>query len=201
MVVLDFESTGACEATRICLGRSESSFSSWPCLAGTSLVMNLRVPESHPFNPYAPGDGRQSGRNWRSRRLCWSYGRSCRRGFWGALAAHHAPTERSLLRQTFAFHDFPDWSIPRFSAGSLPSGKAINSVILERLGLLEKLAKPARGAKRMTRFRCGRLRLSTRAHLKSARMAGNAPGRPDGTWNQPKQRINYALISPLGTVH
>ena len=70
----------------------------------------LRVPETHPFNPYAPG-------RWASIRerlgasptlvslwpqlAPWLTGR--------ALVAHNTPTERSILRSHFPLHRFGPW--------------------------------------------------------------------------------------------
>jgi len=64
------------------------------------------------------------------------------------LAAHHAPTERSLLRQTFAFHDFPDWVDSLVLARAAYPGLESYQLgdLLDQLGLLEKtrLACPGR---------------------------------------------------------
>jgi len=77
---------------------------------GESFSSLLRVPPEQPFNPYTPG-------RWASIReeisaapalpelwpqlQPWLQGR--------ALLAHHVPTERSLLQQSFPFHHFGPW--------------------------------------------------------------------------------------------
>ncbi len=106
----------------------------------------LRVPETHPFNPYAPG-------RWASIRerlsaaptfvqlwpqlAPWLTGR--------ALVAHHAPTERSILRHYFPLHPFGPWldtlTMARCAYPCLESHKLED--LIPELGLgrsLERLA-------------------------------------------------------------
>ena len=149
MVVLDFESTGTCEGhPNLPWQIGAVFFRHGRVLPEHCLVTNLRVPESHPFNPYAPG-------RWASIReelaqspsllelwpqlSPWLLGRP--------LAAHHAPTERSLLRQTFAFHDFSDWVDSLVLARAAYPGLESYQLgdLLERLGLLEKTRQACPG--------------------------------------------------------
>ncbi len=111
MVILDFESTGSCEGRpNLPWQIGAVFFRQGRVMAEHVLDLYLRVPESHPFNPYAPG-------RWASLReelavapsllelwphlSMWLQGRP--------LVAHHAGTERGILNRAFAYHDFPDW--------------------------------------------------------------------------------------------
>ncbi len=149
LVVLDFESTGACEGhPNLPWQIGAVFFRHGRVLPEHCLVSHLRVPESHPFNPYAPG-------RWAALRAelaqspsllelwpqlsPWLTGRP--------LAAHHAPTERSLLRHTFAFHDFPHWVDSLVLARAAYPGLESYQLgdLLGTLGLVEKTCRACPG--------------------------------------------------------
>ncbi len=134
LVALDFETTGTAEGflntpwqiglVVISQGRVvlEQSFQSL-----------LRVPEEQPFNPYAPG-------RWAQLRHELAQAPSITE-LWPRLqplllahplVAHHAPTERTLLKQLFPFQEFGPWidtlAIARLAFPKLPDYKLENLV-------------------------------------------------------------------------
>lgn len=77
----------------------ERSFTSW-----------LRVPAEHPFNPYTPGRWgqiRQQLTEAPTLPELWQELQPVLTA--GPLVAHHAPTERSILRQCLPLQQFPLW--------------------------------------------------------------------------------------------
>lgn len=104
----------------------------------TTLSIFLRVPADHHFNPYTPG-------RWASIRdtlsQCptlqdkWRELAPWLTGHW--LAAHNAPTERKILRQSFPLHSFGPWlDTLRLARAAYPSleSHALGDV-LDALGL------------------------------------------------------------------
>ncbi len=112
LVAIDFECTGSVDAEHpnlpwqigmvvICGGRVDMS---------RTFQSLLRVPAGHPFNPYAPGRRAQQREllaEAPSMHELWPQIRAMLAG--RALVAHHAPTERGLLRQLFPMQQFGAW--------------------------------------------------------------------------------------------
>lgn len=111
VLAMDFETTGSARENDNIpwqLGVIRI-YRTWP-EPNAAFSIYLHVPADHHFNPYAPG-------RWASLRdtlsqapdpvtlwprlAPWLTGR--------ALLAHHAPTERSILKALFPLHDFGPW--------------------------------------------------------------------------------------------
>jgi len=111
IVALDFETTGQVRgqlnvpwqigAAAVACGR---------LLAEPPLSLFLRVPMEYHFNPYAPGRWAEiRGTLAESNSLVEEWPRVSPWLVGHCLMAHHAPTERGILRQAFPMHELGPW--------------------------------------------------------------------------------------------
>ena len=149
LVALDFETTGTAEG-----------FLNTPWQVGLVVVSQgrvvmeqsfqslLRVPEEQPFNPYAPGRWAQLRHELAKAPAItelWPRLQPLLLGH--PLVAHHAPTERTLLRQLFPFQEFGPWidtlAIARLAFPGLSDYKLEN--LVPALGLASRLQQRCPG--------------------------------------------------------
>ena len=143
MVALDFETTGAVDGflnTPWQLGLVV--ISQGQVVLERSFQSLLRVSEEQPFNPYAPGRWaqlRQELSQAPSIVELWPQLQSLLLGH--PLVAHHAPTERTLLKQLFPFQKFGPWldtlAIARIAYPKMRDYKLEN--LIPALGLTPRL--------------------------------------------------------------
>ena len=149
LVALDFETTGTADGflnTPWQIGLVWMS--QGKVVLERSFQSLLRVPAEQPFNPYAPG-------RWAQLRHELAEAPTITE-LWPQLqplllgqppVAHHAPTERTLLRQLFPFQEFGPWvdtlAIARLAFPKLPDYKLEN--LIPALGLEPRLQQRCPG--------------------------------------------------------
>lgn len=111
IIALDFETTGSVRGqANLPWQIGAAVVRGGALLGGYGLSQYLNVPADHHFNPYAPG-------RWGEKRDVLAQSPSLMEA-WSSLApwllghpllAHHAPTERKILADTFPMHSFGPW--------------------------------------------------------------------------------------------
>ncbi|MBR6471883.1 MAG: 3'-5' exonuclease [Victivallales bacterium] len=150
LVALDFETTGT----------AEGGFLNTPWQIGLVVIANgrvtlersfqslLHVPEDQPFNPYAPGRWAQLRHELAQAPAITELWPQLQPMLIGhPLVAHHAPTERTLLRQLFPLQEFGPWidtlAIARMAFPKLSDYKLEN--LVPALGLAPLLEQRCPG--------------------------------------------------------
>ncbi len=149
LVALDFETTGTAEGflnTPWQIGLVVISQGS--VLVERSFQSLLRVPVEQPFNPYAPGRWAQLRNELAqapSITELWPQLQPMLIGH--PLVAHHAPTERTLLKQLFPLQEFGPWidtlAIARLAFPGMTDYKLEN--LIPALGLKPRLEQRCPG--------------------------------------------------------
>ncbi len=149
LVALDFETTGTADGflnTPWQIGLVWMS--QGKVVLERSFQSLLRVPEEQPFNPYAPGRWAQLRHELAEAPTITELWPQLQPLLLGQpLVAHHAPTERTLLRQLFPFQEFGPWvdtlAIARLAFPKLPDYKLEN--LIPALGLEPRLQQRCPG--------------------------------------------------------
>lgn len=149
LVALDFETTGTADGflnTPWQIGLVWMS--QGKVVLERSFQSLLRVPEEQPFNPYSPGRWAQLRHDLAEAPTITELWPRLQPMLLGhPLVAHHAPTERALLRQLFPFQEFGPWidtlAIARLAFPKLPDYKLEN--LIPALGLAPRLQQRCPG--------------------------------------------------------
>ena len=149
LVALDFETTGTADGflnTPWQIGLVWMS--QGKVVLERSFQSLLRVPEEQPFNPYAPGRWAQLRHELAEAPTITELWPQLQPLLLGQpLVAHHASTERTLLRQLFPFQEFGPWvdtlAIARLAFPKLPDYKLEN--LIPALGLEPRLQQRCPG--------------------------------------------------------